>query len=100
MFQEEIPKHKKNTQSNVSKSSKKSNHKHNYISCKFKRKVDWFWKPEGYVEEFGEYCTICGKIGNTVSFLNTTKIQQMREIESTLETFELDSYRQYFVKKD
>jgi hypothetical protein len=101
-YTNEIPKHKKNTKSNISKSSKKSNHKHLYKKCIFHIKVDWFWKKEGYTKEYGEYCTVCGKVGNIISFLSSPeRIQPWKDLEAKdeLETFELSDWRQEFINK-
>ena len=98
-YLDEIPKHRKNTKSNVSKSVKKSKHKHSYKPCRFKVKVDWHWRPEGYIIEYGYYCSICGKIGDIVSFLNTEKLKEFKTNEQELETFQLDGFRQEFIKK-
>lgn len=101
-YQEEIVRHRKHKPSSVSKSSKKSNHKHIYKKCIFKIKVDWFWKKEGYAKEYGEYCTVCGKVGNILSFLSSPeRIQPWKDLEEKgeLETFELSDWRQEFINK-
>ena len=57
----EIEKYRKSTESNVSKSKKKSRHKHQYEECliqyKFKRDEDRIHLG------LSSYCTICGKLG-------------------------------------
>ena len=63
-YQNEIPKyHKKRKKQNC-----KADHKHEYLPCLIRQKVDWAWVPEGYVEDRGTYCCICGKIGEHRSF--------------------------------
>lgn len=55
MIDNETPKHKKKKLSSVSKSSKKSKHKHEYIECLLIEKGHPHWAT---------YCRFCGKIGN------------------------------------
>ena len=61
-FENEIPRHMKKKDSNVSKSKEKSKHKHEYKECflkyKFKR------TDEKYFTSLGAYCSICGKLGD------------------------------------
>lgn len=64
----DIPKHKKKTESDKSKSKAKSKHKHEYIECLFIEKQDDFVRY--YV---GEYCKICGKIGEFYRPMERTK---------------------------
>ena len=71
MIQEqEIPKYLKPTGSNISKSNRKSKHKHQYEECLIQYK--WNFKSNAFTQEEKErihtslssYCTICGKIGS------------------------------------
>ena len=73
MIQEnEIPKHFKSTESNISKSNRKSKHKHHYEECLIQNK--WNFKSNAFTQEEKEcihtslssYCTICGKIGGII----------------------------------
>ena len=73
MIQEnEIPKYLKSTESNVSKSNRKSKHKHHYEECLIQYK--WNFKSNAFTQEEKErihtllssYCTICGKIGGII----------------------------------
>lgn len=71
MIQEnEIPKYLKSTESDVSKSNRKSKHKHCYEECLIQDK--WNFKSNAFTQEEKErihtslssYCTICGKISD------------------------------------
>ena len=58
----EIPKHRKSTGSNISKSNQKSKHKHHYEEC-FIQYDSSFCKQTYRHTRLYSYCTICGKIG-------------------------------------
>ena len=68
----EIPKYLKSTESNISKSNRKSKHKHQYEECLIQNK--WNFKSNAFTQEEKEriytslssYCTICGKIGGII----------------------------------
>lgn len=73
MIQEnEIPKYFKSSESNISKSNRKSKHKHHYKECLILYK--WNFKSNVFTQEEKErihtslcsYCTICGKIGGII----------------------------------
>lgn len=73
MIQEnEIPKYLKSTESNISKSNRKSKHKHQYEECLIQYKLNF--KSNVFTQEEKErihtslssYCTICGKIGGII----------------------------------
>lgn len=73
MIQEnEILKYLKSTESNISKSNRKSKHKHHYKECLIQYK--WNFKSNVFTQEEKErihtslcsYCTICGKIGGII----------------------------------
>lgn len=63
MIQEnKIPKYLKSTESNISKSNRKSKHKHNYEECLIQYQSTFAGK--NYLNTgLHTYCTICGKIG-------------------------------------
>lgn len=64
MIQEnEIPKYRKSTKSNISKSNRKSNHKHQYEECLVQCKFD-FLGENNILTSLCNYCTICGKLGD------------------------------------
>ena len=62
MIQEnEIPKYLKSTESNISKSNRKSKHKHHYEECLIQYRSTFAGK--NYLNTWlYTYCTICGKI--------------------------------------
>ena len=69
-IEQEIPKYLKQKESNISKSNRKSKHKHQYEECliQYKRNL----KSNAFTQEEKErihislrsYCVICGKIGS------------------------------------
>lgn len=61
-FEQEIPKYRKNTGSDISKISKKSKHKHNYKECLLRYESNYFGKNHIHTT-LSSYCSICGKIG-------------------------------------
>lgn len=73
MIQEnDIPKYLKQKESNISKSNRKSKHKHQYEECLIQNK--WNFKSNAFTQEEKErthtslssYCTICRKIGGII----------------------------------
>ena len=65
-FNQEIPKYRKNTGSNISKIEKKSKHKHQYEECIIRYKFS-FMEKDNLHTELSSYCSICGKIGDRFS---------------------------------
>lgn len=69
---EEISTYKKKKASNISKSKKKSNHKHNYQECLIEYPLKIYFNIDNRDEQTAicnaSYCSICGK-------LNGSKIQ-------------------------
>lgn len=61
-MEDEIPKYKKLTQSNVSKSRKKSRHKHQYAECLLQYEFPYRGRNI-LMTSLASYCTVCGKIG-------------------------------------
>ena len=63
MIQEnEIPKYLKQKESNISKSNRKSKHKHHYEECLIQHPFSFAGNTSIYTQ-LNSYCTICGKIG-------------------------------------
>nr|DAE26094.1 MAG TPA: hypothetical protein [Siphoviridae sp. ctEkS11] len=68
----DITKYLKQKESNISKSNRKSKHKHHYEECLIQNK--WNFKSNVFTQEEKErihtslcsYCTICGKIGGII----------------------------------
>lgn len=64
MIQEnEIPKHLKTTGSDISKSNRKSKHKHHYEECLIQYKSTFAGKNSIHIQ-LCSYCIICEKIGD------------------------------------
>ena len=64
MIQEnEIPKYLKSTESNISKSNRKSKHKHHYEECLIQYNFRYA-NENNLMTCLHSYCIICGKIGN------------------------------------
>lgn len=69
-FDQEVPRYRKNTGSNISKIKKKSKHKHQYEECLIQYR--WNFTSNVFTQEQKDkihtslysYCTICGKIGD------------------------------------
>ena len=61
----EIPKYHKFTGSDISKSKAKSKHKHQYEECLTQYKFDFNGKTSIHTI-LSSYCSICGKIGDTL----------------------------------
>lgn len=62
-FDQEIPRYRKNTGSNISKIKKKSKHKHQYEECIIRYKFSFMGK-DNLTTQLLSYCPICGKIGD------------------------------------
>lgn len=65
-FDQEIPRYRKNTGSNISKIKKKSKHKHQYEECIIRYKFS-FMEKDNLTTRLLSYCPICGKIGDRFS---------------------------------
>lgn len=87
-----ITKYLKQKESNISKSNRKSKHKHHYEECLIQNK--WNFKSNTFIQEEKErihtslssYCTICGKIGGIIK---NSKYQ--KEIEALQEQSQTES---------
>lgn len=88
----ETPKYLKQKESNISKSNRKSKHKHHYEECLIQNK--WNFKSNAFTQEEKErihtslssYCIICGKIGGIIK---NSKYQ--KEIEVSQEQNQTES---------
>lgn len=99
---DEESKYKKKTDSNISKSSRKTKHKHQYKGCLIKYLFKYLGEICYHVEP-ASYCTICGKIGDNIlnrpvteelKMYNTEEILKMNK---DLEVFEIEDMRQKYV---
>ncbi len=60
MQDDEVGRYRKQTESNISKSNRKSKHKHQYNECLIQYESTFAGKETGLYS----YCTLCGKIGD------------------------------------
>lgn len=65
MDEQEIPKYKKSTESNILKSNRKAKHKHQYKECLIQYLISFAGKDR-IQTHLCSYCIICGKIGDRV----------------------------------
>lgn len=85
-FDQEIPKYRKNTGSNISKVKKKLKHKHQYEECliQYNMKIGLISKPTALTTSLGSYCTICGKIGDRFKEENSIVKDYRRIVETPI----------------
>ena len=85
-FDQEIPKYRKNTGSNISKIEKKLKHKHQYKECliQYNMKIGLISKPTALTTSLGSYCTICGKIGDRFKEENSIVKDYRRIVETPI----------------
>lgn len=85
-FNQETPKYKKNTGSNISKIKKRSKHKHQYEECliQYNMKIGLISKPTALTTSLGSYCTICGKIGDRFKEENSIVKDYRRIVETPI----------------
>lgn len=84
MIQEnEIPKYLKSTESNISKSNRKSKHKHHYEECLIQNKSTFAGKTHLNTGLY-TYCTICGKINERFKENKSIVKDYIREVNSPI----------------
>ena len=84
MIQEnEIPKYLKSTESNISKSNRKSKHKHHYEECLIQNKFIFAGKARLNTGLY-TYCTICGKINERFKENKSIVKDYIREVNSPI----------------
>ena len=84
MIQEnEIPKYLKSTESNISKSTRKSKHKHQYNECLIQYKTIFIGKIHLNTGLY-TYCTICGKINERFKENKSIVKDYIRTIDSPI----------------
>ena len=82
MIQEnEIPKYLKQKESNISKSNRKSKHKHQYKECLIQYQFD-FLGENNILTSLRSYCTICGKLGDRFDENKSIVKDYIREVNS------------------
>ena len=84
MIQEnDIPKYLKSTGSNISKSNRKSKHKHHYKECLIQNKSTFAGKTCLNTGLY-TYCTICGKINERFKENKSIVKDYIREVNSSI----------------
>ena len=84
MIQEnEIPKYLKSTESNISKSNRKSKHKHHYEECLIQYRSTFIGKTHLNTGLY-TYCTICGKINERFKENKSIVKDYIREVNSPI----------------
>lgn len=77
MIQEnEIPKYLKSTGSDISKSNRKSKHKHQYEECLIQYPITFAGRTHISTKLYG-YCSICGKIGSVKNGKYKVELEQL-----------------------
>lgn len=85
MIQEnEIPKYLKLTESNISKSNRKSKHKHHYEECLIQNKSTFAGKTCLNIGLY-TYCTICGKLNERFKENKSIVKDYIREVNSPID---------------
>lgn len=88
MIQENgIPKYLKSTESNISKSNRKSKHKHHYEECLIQNKFIFAGKTLLNTDLY-TYCTICGKINERFKENKSIVKDYIRGVNSPIELYE------------
>ena len=81
---QDIPKYLKSTESSISKSNRKSKHKHKYEECLIQHPFSFAGNTSIHTQ-LNSYCTICGKIGGYLKNGKYTKeaelLQKQRQEE-------------------
>ena len=82
----EIPKYLKQKESNISKSNRKSKHKHHYEECLIQYKFSFLNSPnKNHVNtSLYTYCTICGKINERFKENKSIVKDYIREVNSPI----------------
>ena len=79
----EIPKYLKQKESNISKSNRKSKHKHHYEECLIQNKSTFAGKTCLNTGLY-TYCTICGKINERFKENKSIVKDYIREVNSSI----------------
>ena len=74
----DIPKYHKSTESNISKSNRKSKHKHQYVECLIQYPITFAGRTFISTKLYG-YCVICGKIGSVKNGKYKAELEQLKK---------------------
>lgn len=87
MIQEnDIPKYHKSTESNISKSNRKSKHKHQYEECLIQYPIAFAGRTFINTKLYG-YCFICGKIGSVKNGKYKAELEQLEKLRQDNSNF-------------
>ena len=75
---QDIPKYYKVTESNTSKSNRKSKHKHQYEECLIQYPITFAGRTHIHTRLYG-YCAICGKIGSVKNGKYKSELKQLEK---------------------
>ena len=78
MIQDDISKYLKQKESNISKSNRKSKHKHQYKECLIQFPIAFTGKTFINTKLYG-YCSICGKIGSVKNGKFRAELEQLEK---------------------
>lgn len=81
--EQDIPKYLKQKESNISKSNRKSKHKHNYEECLIQYEPT-FARKDHIRTSLNTYCTVCGKIADRFKENRSIVKDYIREINSPI----------------
>lgn len=81
--EQEIPKYLKQKESNISKSNRKSKHKHHYEECLLQYRSTFIGKTR-FNTGLYTYCTICGKINERFKGNKSIVKDYIREVNSPI----------------
>ncbi len=87
MIQEnDTPKYHKSTESNISKSNRKSKHKHQYEECLIQYPIAFAGRTFINTKLYG-YCFICGKIGSVKNGKYKAELEQLEKLRQDNSNF-------------
>ena len=82
----DIPKYLKQTESNISKSNRKSKHKHQYEECLIQYPIAFAGRTFISTKLYG-YCSICGKIGSVKNGKYKAELEQLEKLRQDNSNF-------------
>lgn len=85
--EQDVPKYLKQKESNISKSNRKSKHKHYYEECLIQNKFIFAGKTLLNTDLY-TYCTICGKINERFKENKSIVKDYIRGVNSPIELYE------------
>lgn len=83
LTEQDVPKYRKSTDNNISKSNRKSKHKHQYEECLIQYPFIFAGKNHIRIGLY-TYCTICGKINERAKENKSIVKDYIREVDSPI----------------